>query len=189
MSLNLGNIWAQNNNIPINITNRNLSQIMTVRKIEAVSKDKGTKGYWGTATWFLFHSIAARIEPVYYKQNYLLIWQFIEKCCSNLPCPYCRTHATQYVSKISHKKIDNKEKLRRVLFDFHNSVNQRTRKPILKYEEIEKYKTAKLYHIFKNFEIKFFKTYFGSREFSGWLRDAFKKDYFKFKTTIASHFV
>ena len=52
---------------------------------------------------------------------------FIQQTCSVLPCPYCRYHAIMYVNKISNEQINLKEKLIKVLFDFHNSVNQRNK--------------------------------------------------------------
>ena len=190
MSLSLGNIWTQKRvQTPTIISNIGLNNIMTVRQIEKKTPELGTKRYWGNATWFLFHTIAARIEPEYYKNHIHMIWSFIRECCGNLPCPFCATHATNYIKTISIHQINTKAKLEQLLFDFHNIVNRRLNKRLFKQSELEKYKKANLRNIFINFENKFFRAYFGSREFSGWLRNGFRKKYDKFKIETGSHYI
>lgn len=54
------------------------------------------------------------------------ILQVIAMMCSNLPCPDCAAHATQYLA--AHQDLrgaHTKDALRLALCAFHNSVNQR----------------------------------------------------------------
>ena len=112
MSLSLGNIWTQKRvKTASSISHIGLNNIMTVRQAEKSNPELGTKRYWGNATWFLFHTIAARIEPEYYKNNINMIWKFISECCGNLPCPFCRSHATAHLKTISIHQINTKAKL------------------------------------------------------------------------------
>ena len=190
MSLTLGNIWTQKRTLPPTLISKNgLNNMMIVRKAEISNPKVGTKGFWGNATWFLFHTIAARIEPEYYRNNVGAIWDFIKECCGNLPCPYCRSHASNYLKTITLFQVNTKAKLEKVFFSFHNIVNKRLGKSLFKWNELEKYKRANLRNIFKNFEHKFFRAYFGTREFSGWLRNGFRDDYNKFKVKTGSHYI
>ncbi len=61
--------------------------------------------------------------------------QLIQTIVQNLPCPICSTHARNYVNKIQFKNIRTLAELRTSLWDFHNSVNVRTNKPQITFEE------------------------------------------------------
>ena len=108
MSLNLGSIWRKNtnNNTKISNNSSNLPKIsyLQTRKITPSQRQErsliGTKTYWGKATWYLFHAIAARINSEYYKRNYMIVWNFVKQFGAHLPCPYCRTHANNYLKKV-----------------------------------------------------------------------------------------
>ena len=190
MSLSLGNIWKQNRiGTPTIISKAGLNNIMAVRQIEKNTPELGTKRYWGRATWFLFHTIAARIDPEYYKHNFATIWDFIKECCGNLPCPYCSTHASNHLKTITLSQINTKSKLERMFFDFHNTVNHRLGKKMFSWSEMQIYKKANIARIFINFEHKFFRTYFGTREFSGWIRNQFRDKYNKFRSETSSHYI
>lgn len=52
--------------------------------------------------------------------------QIIATMCSNLPCPDCATHATQYLAAHADlREAKTKDALRQALCAFHNSVNAR----------------------------------------------------------------
>ena len=126
MSLDLGNIWSKNKNSisnkpPVKKTfiNRTIGKGGTIIK-------RG-KNVWGGATWLLFHTIAENINTEWYSKNHKIVWDFIYDCCNNLPCPYCKNHAIDYLRKVK-KDISTKSKLKKYLFDFHNSVNARVKK-------------------------------------------------------------
>ena len=188
MSLSLGNMWS---NKPKNTYPRpakRASNIMIINK-EKISSTAGTKKHWGRPTWYLFHTIAARIHPEFYKHNYIYFWDFIKLCCANLPCPYCREHAMSHTNSIKLHQINTKEKLERVLFEFHNIANGHARNPRFNWSEISIYKRANINNIFNNFEIKFFRTYFGTREFSGWIRNKFKARFYDFRDKTQRYYI
>ena len=152
-------------------------------------KDTNKKGYWGTPTWYLFHSIAAKIEPNYYSKNSTKIWDFIKLTCAHIPCPYCRNHAISYVNNISQNDINTKEKLITVLFNFHNSVNKRNYKQIYSKDDLKKYEKANVSKILNLFMKRFFKSYYNTREFQDWTKQKFKSDLLKFYKEIETHLI
>lgn len=138
--------------------------------------------------WYLFHSIAAKINPIFHKENPTVLWDFIKKTCSVLPCPYCRYHAINYVNKISICQVNTKEKIINVLFVFHNSVNQRNNEKKFQEKELEKYNNANINQIFKLFKQRFFKSYYNTREFQDWSKAKFKNDLMKFINETKDHY-
>jgi hypothetical protein len=80
---------------------------------------------WGEPTWFMFHTIAEKIKPEYYIQYRSEIMNIIRIVCNTLPCPICANHATQYMQNINDSQLSTKEDLQRMLWAFHNSVNER----------------------------------------------------------------
>ena len=189
MSLSLGSIWSNNNNNnnKINTTVKpKVQQVLTVNR--PIKFQEGTRKSWGNATWIMFHSIAAKINKEWYANNYKSVWEFINKCCYNLPCPYCREHAVNYIKNIKMYEINTKDKLIRYLFDFHNSVNSRVRHSLYRWDEITFYNKANIQNIFRNFEIKFFKMYYNHKEFNGWIRNKFKDDYINFYNLTRRHY-
>lgn len=189
MSLTLGSIWSNSKNKKI--------KTQQVKKNPVVEKNTliknpveryDVKSFWGTPTWYLFHGIAANINNKFFDKNYVTILNFIKKVCSNLPCPYCRQHATAYINKIQPNQVDTREKLEKVLFDFHNNVNARIGKKILREEELIKYKTMDMVRCFQLFQSKFFKSYYGDRTFSYWVRKKFEDYFIKFSREIIKYF-
>lgn len=190
MSLSLGNIWSIEKNNRKIFTQTKVQQkahkVLTVNK--PIKVREGTRKSWGNATWLMFHSVAAKINKEWYAKNPKYVWDFINKCCSNLPCPFCREHAVNYIKNIKMYEINTKDKLIRCLFDFHNSVNSRGNIPLYKWDEIRTYENANIRNIFRNFEINFFKMYYNHKEFNGWVRNKFKDDYIKFYNLTRKHY-
>ena len=107
---------------------------------------------WGEPTWFLLHTLAQKIKSDKFMiiRNDLL--DAIYSICTNLPCPDCATHAKTYLDSINFKLIKSKDDLKRVLFDFHNFVNNRKGYPIFAFEELNnKYVKAVTINIIHNF--------------------------------------
>lgn len=189
MSFNFGNMWNthKKNNLVVNNVNRNL-QFNKINKLIPKNQNKsksgtgkiGTKGFWGTPTWYLFHSLAERVDEEKYKKHYMIMWNFIKEICSALPCPYCQAHATRYVFNIPITSIDTKEKLINVLFKFHNDVNLRTGKLSMSREVLEKYKSSNLNKILELFYSRFFVSYIGRRHFDDWIKNRTKEQTNKF---------
>jgi hypothetical protein len=114
---------------------------------------------WANPTWFFFHTVIEKINP----EQYVIIKQellnHIKNICSILPCPDCASHAVQYMKQIKQPPL-TKEAFKYMLFQFHNSVNLRTKKPLFNYTSMEMYSRVNLqicYILFRNEFIK--KTY------------------------------
>ena len=114
---------------------------------------------WAVPTWVFFHTIAARINETFLKQNSNNILSIIKLICANLPCPYCRTHATTFMNAVTIEHINTKKRFIHFFFAFHNQVNNRLHKPTYKEEDLEKYKRAQLDIIYKSFIYGFMKKY------------------------------
>jgi hypothetical protein len=82
--------------------------------------------YWGEPCWQFFHVMAETVREDRFAVARSDILQIIAMMCSNLPCPDCAAHATQYLA--AHQGLrgaNTKDALRLALCAFHNSVNQR----------------------------------------------------------------
>lgn len=190
MSFNFGNMWSsgKKNNVVINtknnIYNKKFNQNrLVMKKTEPVvesAQGMGTKAYWGTPTWYLFHSLAERVNEEKYKKHYMIMWNFIKEVCASLPCPYCKAHATNYVNGISILNINTKQKLITTLFNFHNDVNVRTGKMKMGEEILKKYKSSNLNKILELFYSRFFVSYIGRRHFDDWIKNKTKESTQKF---------
>ena len=188
MSLNFGNIWStskKNNqeNVKKNISiNKFKQNRLVIPKSKAIKNadNMGTKAYWGTPTWLLFHSLAEKVNEEKYKKHYMVVWNFIKQICGSLPCPYCKQHAVSYVNSISISEINTKNKLINRLFVFHNDVNVRTGKPKKNNVVLYKYKSANLNKILELFKSRFFVSYIGRRHFDDWVKNKTKESTIEF---------
>jgi len=116
---------------------------------------------WGEPVWFLFHTLAHKIKAEEFAIIRLELIGYIVSICQNLPCPSCTNHATEYMKKVNFNRIETKEDLKRLLFDFHNKVNKEKKYPIFEFDKLdEKYETANtvniIYHFFTNYNNKQF---------------------------------
>ena len=191
MSFTLGNMWnkPRKNNAQISskknviLQRMNIKQKQSIKNTQNTQNNRGTKSFWGMPTWILFHTLAEKADETKYEKHYIVVWDFIKDVCGGLPCPYCMTHASNYVSKIQSHQINTKEKLKNVLFTFHNSVNTRTNKPRETINGLEKYKSANLKKILELFMSRFFVSYIGTRQFNDWYKNKLKErvnDFMKF---------
>ena len=197
MSFNFGNMWSSSkkNNLIVNNKNNNYKRkynqnMLVIKKPKPVverANGIGTKAYWGTPTWYLFHSLAEKVDEEKYKKHYMIVWNFIKEICGSLPCPYCKAHATNYVNGISIININTKEKLIKTLFNFHNDVNLRTGKMRMGEEVLEKYKSSNLNKILELFYSRFFVSYIGRRHFDDWIKNRTKDSTKKFWNFYKNH--
>ncbi len=193
--MNLGTIWSNKNsyNRSNRIINNNKPKRTPPRPPPPPPtlnvNNKSTRSFWGKATWYFFHVIASRINDNYYRTNCEYIWGFIKKICFNLPCPHCKTHATNYVKNINISQVNTRGKLERFLFDFHNSVNSRTGKQQESISTLNKYKNSNIKAIFDLFEERFFHSYIGRRQFDDWIKNEIRAEYYNFFNNVRTHFV
>uniref|UniRef100_A0A6C0C210 thiol oxidase n=1 Tax=viral metagenome TaxID=1070528 RepID=A0A6C0C210_9ZZZZ len=129
------------------------------------------KEIWSVPCWLFFHGFAARINKEFYDNNYLKIWISVyQNICLNLPCPMCRKHAVDYISKSKEQEINTKEKLIIYLFNFHNYVNLRINKPQYKIDDLEIYKRLKMKKCYYLLHSAFNLPYSSRSLFNGWQR-------------------
>jgi hypothetical protein len=111
---------------------------------------------WGPAIWFLLHTLAEKIIPENFQTIRSQLLNNIFSICTHLPCPVCSEHAKEYFGKINFNSIKTKEDLKLMLFQFHNTVNQRKGYPIFNIDELNiKYKQANTVKIIQNFMVHF----------------------------------
>ena len=117
---------------------------------------------WGPLTWYFFHTLAEKIKDEHYDKMKDKILDIIKAFCINLPCDDCAAHATIIINKISVDTVSTKSKLQDFLFNFHNAVSIRTKKPPVDKSTLDIYKRAnlkvivsKLYNSFHTNDKKF----------------------------------
>jgi hypothetical protein len=111
---------------------------------------------WGAPTWFLFHTLAEKIKTEAFSFLKTELLNMIYLICVNLPCPDCAAHAKGYLNGINFNTIQTKEDLKKMLFVFHNSVNEMKKFPIFSYENLtDKYKRAITNNMVSNFTSRF----------------------------------
>ena len=186
--MNLGTIWSNKPRPPFNQQIQKISVNETKNTKRHVNQ-ASTKSFWGSSVWFLFHTISCRIDNNFYLSNYQYIWGFIKKICYNLPCPLCTKHAIEYINRISINQINTKDKLKNVLFAFHNSVNSRTGKSNASRDVLTKYNRANIKQIFDLFEERYFYSYIGRRHFDDWRKNEIRKEFHTFINVVRNHFI
>lgn len=111
---------------------------------------------WGNNIWYLFHTIAHKIKEDKFDiiKNDLI--EVIKNISKNLPCPDCAKDATELLNKINFDNIKTKKDFEILIFNFHNHVNKKLKKPLFEYENLSiKYKNANIYNLIHNFNIIF----------------------------------
>ena len=119
---------------------------------------------WGEPTWYLFHTLAEKVDEQYFNELKDNLITLITRICNNLPCPDCSLHASNYLSGVNFFNIKTKEDLKRMLWQFHNSVNNRKKYDLFTYDELnKKYSQAQTMNIIKNFFYHFSKKQYNIR--------------------------
>ena len=81
-----------------------------------------SKAVWGPATWSMLHCLVLKINDV---TNLESLKGLIINICSNLPCPYCTSHATAILKQERFSQINDILTLKTFMWQFHNKVNER----------------------------------------------------------------
>jgi hypothetical protein len=109
-----------------------------------------SKSVWGPATWAMLHCLVLKIKDD--ANNMTQLKSLISSICDNLPCPYCAAHARTLIQKSNFSKIQDVLSLRVFVFQLHNKVNEKLKKPQMEYSEhLEKYKNHKLVDVINTF--------------------------------------
>ena len=114
---------------------------------------------WGKTTWVFLHTLAEKINDDFYIKNRHTILDMVRKICYNLPCPFCVSHASMYINNVSIKNIPDKKSFGKMLFDFHNSVNNRRGEPFYPYNKLIEYQKVNMEMALRNFSAIYGKRY------------------------------
>jgi hypothetical protein len=109
-----------------------------------------SKSVWGPATWTMLHCLVLKIKDDANNIDQLKI--MISYICDNLPCPYCAAHAKSIIQKSNFSKMQDILSLRVFVFQLHNKVNEKLKKPQMEYSEhLDKYKNSNLVDVVNTF--------------------------------------
>jgi hypothetical protein len=109
-----------------------------------------SKSVWGPATWTMLHCLVLKIKDD--ANNIEQLKTMISSICENLPCPYCASHARTIIQKSNFNRIQYILTLRVFVFQFHNKVNEKLKKPQMEYSEhLERYKNSNLVDVINTF--------------------------------------
>jgi hypothetical protein len=107
---------------------------------------------WGAPTWYLLHTLAEKIKDENFQSVRFGLFSIIQTICTNLPCPKCSAHATEYMRKVNFNLINNKNDLQLMLFLFHNEINKRKGYKLFDQNDVsDKYSNANTNSIIHNF--------------------------------------
>ena len=113
-----------------------------------------SKEIWGGTIWNLFHTIAHKIKEEkfeFHKNNLIYI---LENICNTLPCPECSKDASNMLKKVNFDQINNKAEFKLLIFNFHNAINSKLKKPLFDFNELDnKYSKANIDIIYNNLNI------------------------------------
>jgi hypothetical protein len=102
---------------------------------------------WGLSTWIFIHSLVHNIHINATPLQIRIIYDFIYKICSLLPCDECSHHAIDFLDNIQSYKINSPIHLRHIIYIFHSIVNKRLNKHNISYRECcERYSNMNPHH-------------------------------------------
>ena len=110
---------------------------------------------WGPLTWIFFHTLSEKIREDTFEYEKKNIIKVVNLICNNLPCPYCKTHAVQYLKENQISLVKSKYDLQLYFFQFHNTVNIQQYKQLFVVNDLIIYKTKRLNIISKYFLKRF----------------------------------
>jgi hypothetical protein len=148
-----------NNKFSILMPKKNTAQIVsnnvkTMEEIEIPKLPKKMK--WGEPTWYLLHCLAEKVKEEVFTSIRIDLLNLIFTICSNLPCPDCANHASEYLKNINYLNIQTKQQLKNMLYNFHNTVNAKKRMPIFPRHELEvKYINMNFIQVIHTFMVHF----------------------------------
>ncbi len=95
---------------------------------------------WGPVIWHALHYITLGYPTQPTDDNKQKYKEFFTLLSDVIPCSICANHYSENLVKmpLDDKVLENKESLIKWLIDFHNVVNEKNKKPIIKYEVARK---------------------------------------------------
>jgi hypothetical protein len=103
---------------------------------------------WGPHYWATMHFMSSTYDNKPNQSIKTIMKNFIQSVPVFLPCKECQDHAFEFVNAVQlDKVVENRKELFTFFFNFHNSVNQRLKKPLMKIEDaLNKYFVPKEEH-------------------------------------------
>lgn len=117
-----------------------LPQVVPVQQPVITTPQPATtvgKVKWGPAVWYFLHTVSVKIKDEMFSSIRLELLSHIYAICTNLPCPDCSNHAKAYLDSINFNTIQTKNDLKKMLWTFHNSVNQRKGYPFFTFDQVD----------------------------------------------------
>ena len=139
--------------------NKIISDQNEIDKIQTELQYISKQEYWGRITWTFFHVMSFKIKNEYFdsfKDEYL---DMCKQICRNIPCSVCKKHSNIVMDIVDFELIKTKNDLQSFFYDFHNSVNMGTEKPVFPEENMLVYNEFKTEYIIKVFNIVLEKMY------------------------------
>lgn len=122
---------------PVNIQSPPINIYIEEKRVGNIS----SPDTWGPAMWFMNHLGSVSAPEIIPKEKRVKYWNYIDGLPEILPCKKCSVHARAYVDQYADQKeaiCSSRDNLVRFFVDFHNSVNERTGKPKITYDEVYK---------------------------------------------------
>lgn len=135
---NTSNQWSMNIRAKIpQLSTQEVPQQITV----TAAPEKKVK--WGPSIWFLFHTLSVKVREERFQSIRHELLNHIYTICTNLPCPICSNHAKEYLNGINMNTIQTKDDFKKLIWAFHNNVNNQKGYPFFPFEEVDtKYSLA-----------------------------------------------
>ena len=114
---------------------------------------------WGPAVWNLFHCMTINLKDQHFDNAKNLLYKIITNICFNLPCPDCKEHASKIIKNINVNSFKTKNDFVIFIFQFHNLVNLKTNKPVLKHDILKQYENMNFINVINEFYIVFNQKY------------------------------
>ena len=106
---------------------------------------------WGPPVWNLFHTLAEKIHEDKFEILGKELLFFIKRISSNLPCPNCSKHCSQFFSRAPADAFSNKKAFKESLFVLHNVVNRRKKVTIHPINVLEQYQHRNIIGAYNKF--------------------------------------
>lgn len=91
---------------------------------------------WGPHYWATLHFISSTYDNKPNQSIKLTMKNFIQSLPVFLPCKECQDHAFEFIKKTDiNTVIQSRKELFTFFFNFHNELNKRLKKPLMKMED------------------------------------------------------
>lgn len=90
---------------------------------------------WCRPAWAALHRAAIRCPDEPSAAEARTLAAGLRAFLAALPCADCRAHATAYAARVPPPCGDGSAALQSWVWEFHNAVNQRLRKPLVPFED------------------------------------------------------